>query len=111
MIHNAISDIFSGIPTFSLAMVLSAMTLRSYHRRNTLFYSLGLVCVFGFIILVIVPSLLTSYIYAESKTILDEIYFRFISITTVDFGDIVPFNSPPDNFSSSGYEENKESFQ
>ena len=109
--HNVISDIFSGIPTFSLTMVLSAMTLRSYHCRNTLFYSFGLFCLFGFIILVIVPSLLTSYIYAESKTVLDEIYFRFISITTVGFGDIVPFNAPPDHFSSTGHDENKASFQ
>ena len=70
-------------------------------------YSLGLFIVLGFIILVIMPSLLTSYIYAESKTILDEIYFRLISITTVGFGDIVPFNSPPEHFSSTDHDENK----
>ena len=91
---------FQGIPASLLAITLSAMTLRSYFRQDNLFYSCGFFLVLGFIILVILPSLLTIYIYTESKTILDEIYFRIISITTVGFGDIVPFNSPPKRFSS-----------
>ena len=85
------------------------MTLRSYFRQDNLFYSCGFFLVLGFIILVILPSLLTIYIYTESKTILDEIYFRIISITTVGFGDIVPFNSPPKRFSSMN--ENQACFQ
>ena len=90
-----------------MATVLSAMTLKSYIWRDNLFYSLGLFSVLGLIIFVIMPSLLSSYINAESKTVLDEIYFRIISITTVGFGDIVPFNSPPEHFSSTDRDENK----
>ena len=101
---------FQGIPAFLLATALSAMTLRSYLRQDNLFYSFGFFLFLGFIILVILPGLLTSYIYTESKTILDEIYFRIISITTVGFGDIVPFNSPPKRFSSTYHDENQACF-
>ena len=102
---------FLGIPAFLLATALSAMTLRSYLHQDNLFYSFGFFLLLGFIILVILPSLLTSYIYTGSKTILDEIYFRIISITTVGFGDIVPFNSPPKRFSSTNHDENQACFQ
>jgi len=95
-----------GIPAFLLATILSAMAIRSSLQEDNLL-SLGSFFVFGIILLVIIPSLLTSYIYPESKTILDQIYFRFISITTVGFGDIIPFNSPPKMFSSAEYDQNQ----
>ena len=102
---------FLGIPAFLLATVLSAMALRSILSQANLFYSLGLFLVLGFICLVVIPSFIASFIYSESKTVLDEIYFRCISLTTVGFGDIVPFNSPPERLASTDYDQNKASLR
>ena len=90
--------LFQGIPAFLLATILSAMAMRPTLSQGNRLYSLVLFSTIGFIIIVILPSFFTSYIYSESKTFLDEIYFRCISLTTVGFGDIIPFNTPPERF-------------
>ena len=84
--------------------------MRSTLCHGNHLYSLVLFSTVGFMIIVILPSLFTSYIYSDSKTFLGEIYFRCISLTTVGFGDIIPFNSPPERFASEHHDHTKACF-
>lgn len=100
--------ILIGIPYFAYMMsVISDLIngkmdqLRKLIERNTTkmvpcYFIPIIYTIIGFIFLIVVPSIIFTIM--EDWDIVDAVYYSFISLSTIGFGDFVPRNDPPTKY-------------